>query len=365
MELPRITDLAARQAIDSTRLFREFMRVRRELAAFEGSLFFKKVGAYEYLLHKVRGIIYHKGKRSPATEAECAEFHATKHRLKTRFAILKKNVETNQRMNKAVHVGAVPTEVIEVLTQLEQHGLADKSVILGWPALYAYSQSSGVKLDSVKLEGQKGTLLASHLDTLRVLVQSPKDGSADLLLQLKHSLRAVAEVDASVARHSPWWDLNVRFAPSMSKAAAKRKASAKIKTKTKAPPEDDLTAAKARKVMLLRGKAAASRHATHTDAWANLLGRAPTYEQVVVGKTGKMALMRTLDPKVFVSWEHARQLRRGMYADSEQTEQQIRLVEKLLESSMVTTKLDDAASEALNNEVLALAAAGEVTPDHV
>lgn len=360
MELPRITDLAARQAIDSTRLFREFVRVRRELAAFEGSLFFKKVGAYEYLLHKVRGIIYPKGKRSSATEAECAEFHATKHRLKTRLAILKKNVETNQRMNKAVHAGAVPTKVIEVLTQLEQHGLADKSVILGWPALYAYGQSSGVKLDSVELEGQKGTLLASHLDTLRVLVQSPKDGSADLLL-LQHSLRAVAEVDASAARHSSWWDLHVRFAPSMSKAAAKRKASATIK----APPEDDLTAAKARKVMLLRGKAAASRHVTHIDAWANLLGRAPTYEQVVIGKTGKMALMRTLDPKVFVSWEHARQLRRGMYADSEQTEQQIRLVEELLESSMVTTKLDDAASEALNNEILALTAADEVAPDHV
>ena len=362
MELPRITDLAARQAIDSTRLFREFVRVQRELAAFEGSMFFKEVGAYEYLLHKVRGITSPKGKRSPATEAECAEFRATKHRLKTRLAILKKNVETNQRMNKAVHVGAVPTEIIEVLTQLEQHGLADKSVILGWPALYAYSQSSGVKLDSVKLEGQKGTLLASKLDTLRVLVQSPKGGSADLLLQLKHSLRAVGEVDASAAPHSPWWDLSVRFAPSMSKAVAKRKASAKVKSK--APPEDDLTA-KARKVMLLRGKAAVSRHVTHTDAWANLLGRAPTYEQVVVGKTGKMALMRTLDPKVFVSWEHARQLRRGMYADSEQTEQQIRLVEELLESSMVTTKLDDAASEALNNEVLALAAAGEVAPDHV
>lgn len=361
MELPRITDLAARQAIDSTRLFREFVRVRRELEAFEGSLYFKKVGAYEYLLHKVRGVIHRKGKRSPATEAERAEFQATKHRLKVRLEILKKNVEINQRMNKAVHAGAVPTEVIEVLTQLEHHGLADKSVILGWPALYAYSQSSGVKLDNVKLEGQKGKLLASHPDALRVLVQSPKDGPADLLQQLKHSLRAVAEVEASAARDSPWWDLNVRFAPSMPKAAAKTKASAK----SRKSPEDGLTAAKARKVMLLRVKAAASQHATHTDAWAKLIGRAPTYEQVVVGKTGKMAVMRTLDPKVFVSWEHARQLRRGMCADSEQTEQQIRLVEALLESSMVTTKLDAAASEALNNEVLALAAAGEVTPDRV
>nr|WP_315186512.1 GSU2403 family nucleotidyltransferase fold protein [uncultured Albidiferax sp.] len=342
-------------------MFREFVRVRRELEAFEGSLFFKKVGTYEYLLHKVRGVIHRKGKRSPATEAERAEFQATKHRLKARFEILKRNVETNQRMNKAVHAGVVPTEVIEVLTQLEQHGLADKCVILGWPALYAYSQSSGVKLDSVKLEGQKGKLLASHPDALRVLVQSPKDGPADLLRQLKHSLRAVAEVEANAARHSPWWDLNVRFAPSMPKATAKTKASGKARKSS----EDDLTAAKAQKVMLFQDKAAASQHAMHIDAWAKVLARAPTYEQVVVGKTGRMAVMRTLDPKVFVSWEHARQLRMGMCADSEQTEQQIRLVEGLLESSMVTTKLDDAASEALNNEVLALAAAGEVAHDRV
>lgn len=361
MELPRITDLAARQAIDSTRLFREFMRVRRELEAFEGSLFFKKVGAYEYLLHKVRGVSYPKGKRSPATEAECAEFQATKYRLKARLEILKENVETNQRMNKAVHAGAVPTEVIEVLTQLEQHGLADKSVILGWPALYAYSQSSGVKLDSVKLKGQKGKLLASHPDALLIVVQSPKDGPADLLRQLKHSLRSVAEVEASAARHSLWLELNVRFVPSMPKSAAKTKASAK----TRKSPEDDLTAAKARKMMLFRGKEVASQHAMHTDTWAKLLGRAPAYEQVVVGKTGKMAVMRTLDPKVFVSWEHARQLHRGRCADTEQTEQQIRLVEELLESSMVSTKLEAAASEALNNEVLALAAAGEVAPDRV
>lgn len=45
MELPRITDLAAKQAIDAIRLFREFVRVQRELQAYEGSLFFKKVGA--------------------------------------------------------------------------------------------------------------------------------------------------------------------------------------------------------------------------------------------------------------------------------------------------------------------------------
>ena len=352
MELPRITDLAARQAIDSTRLFREFVRVRRELDAFEGSLFFKKVGAYEYLLHKVRGVIHRKGPRSPATEAEHAEFHATKHRLKARLETLRETVETNQRMNKAVHAGAVPTEVIEVLTQLEQHGLADKSIVLGSPALYAYSQSSGIKLDSVKLEGQKGKLLASHPDTLRVLFQSPNDGPPDLLRQLKHSLRTVAEVEASAAPHPLWRALIVRFTPSKTTIAVKSKSSAKIRKS----PEDGLTAAKASKDILYWATAGA---ATHTDAMARLLERTPTFEQVVVGKTGKMAVMRTLDPKAFLSWAQARPLGRGTWEDGEQTEQQIRLVEQLLEASMVRTKLDDAASEALNNEVHALTAAGE------
>ena len=359
MELPRITDLAARQAIDSMRLFREFVRVRRELDAFEGSLFFKKIGTYEYLLHKVRGEVIYKGKRSTATETEYAEFKVKKSRLKARLETLKLTVETHQRMNKAVHAGAVPTEVIEVLTQLEQQGLAEKCVILGWPALYAYSQSSGIKLASVQLTDQKKKLVTSHPNTLRILVKSPDGGMADLLGQLKSSLRTIAEVEAHAARHSPWWDLKLHFTPAKPKSSSKTKASAKAGKH----PETKLTKGKPRTLMLAVDEAAESQHAMRADTWVKLLEHTPVYEQVVIGKSGRMAVMRTLDPEVFVRVEHASQIHGGRCMDSEQTAQQIQLVEELLKSSMVITKLDDSAKVALNSEVLALIAAEDSTYD--
>lgn len=358
MELPRITDLAARQAIDSTRLFKEYVRVRRELETFEGSQFFKKVGPYEYLLHKVGDTVHRKGKRSPETEAQRAQFQTTKSRLKARLKVLKESVETNQRMNKAVQVGAVPTEIIEVLSQLEEHGLADKSVVVGWPALYAYSQSSGVKLDHVKLWGTEGKLLTRRPDELRVLIKAPADGSKERLRELWQSLKTVADIETSASRDARWLQLLFRFSPSSSKTIAKSKYKAHF---SKSSEKGQMSPRWPQK-FFIETTVMPTQRAAHLEAWTKLLTSAPPYEQVVVGKTGRMAMMRTLDPKLFVSLEQARQ-RQGMDSRSRQTAEPVRLVEEMLEASMLITKLEDAATEVLNEELLALAATDEALPN--
>lgn len=82
-------------------------------------------------------------------------------------------------------------------------------------------------------------------------------------------------------------------------------------------------------------------HSIEVEAWLALLEQTPVYEQAVIGRTGKMAVMRTLDPHLFVRLAHARQLHGDV--DRDQTAQHSQLVEQLLESSMVISKLDGVA----------------------
>lgn len=358
MQLPRVTDLAAKQAIDAIRLFREFVRVQRELQAYEGSLFFKKVGGYEYLLHKLHGRVHYKGTRSAATEAEYAAFNAQKLRLKTRADLLKPNVETQQRMNKAVHAGLVPTEIMEVLTQLERHGLNDKCFVLGGAALYAYCQSSGIQMEGLTMPGQSEALLPRQPDTLCVLVQTPQHGAADLLRQLQHSLRTVAQVEASGALSSSCWVWSFRFDGAAPTASSKKSAHAKTRKLT----ADARNGAKMRNAMP-RQSGSATSHSIEAEAWLALLQQTPVYEQVVIGRTGKMAVMRTLDPQLFVRLAHTRQLHGDV--DADETAQHSQLVEQLLESSLVISKLDGAAQEALDHQLLALAVATEASGDPI
>lgn len=358
MELPRVTDLAAKQAIDAIRLFREFARVQRELQAYEGSLFFKKVGDYEYLLHKLHGRVHYKGTRTAATEVEYAAFNAQKLRLKTRFDLLKPSVETHQRMNKAVHAGSVPTEIIDVLTQLERHGVNHNCLVLGGAALYAYCQSAGIQMEGLTMPGQSEALLPRQPSTLCVLVQTPQPGAADLLRQLQHSLRTVAQLEVSEVLPASFWFWSFRFDGAASNASSQKPAHAKTRKLT----ADARNAAKIRNAMPRQSGSAAS-PSIEAEAWLALLQQTPVCEQVVIGRTGKMAVMRTLDPHLFVRLAHARQLHGDV--DRDQTAQHSQLVEQFLESSMVISKLDGASQTALDHQLLALAADMEVSGDPI
>ena len=87
------------------------------------------------------------------------------------------------------------------------------------------------------------------------------------------------------------------------------------------------------------------------DHLEQLLERTPGFEQVVVGKTGKMAVMRTVDPRLFVSLERALHAVAASVKADEESELPVRLVEQMIDTSMVVTKLDEASTAALSEEV--------------
>ena len=362
MELTRIDDVAARQSIDSMRVYREFVRVRRELNALAGSLFWKKVGEYEYLAHKVGAGTKYKGARSESTEAQFKEYVAKMAKLKSRYESLKATVEASQRMNRAVHAGAVPAEVVDVLTQIEQRGLTERSLVVGTPALYAYSQSSGVSLKAVKLDGKALQVLESAPKCLRVLIQRPEKAESYALSELRRALSKFATIQVGrQKKSSEWVDLLIHFSPRKSKAMGRKTGSTSqvgmVSPDRKEGTSKAMSKAGADRVhacemlKLWRVESEGSWQASEDRRLEQLLERTPGFEQVVVGKTGKMAVMRTVDPRLFVSLERALHAVAASVKADEESELPVRLVEQMIDTSMVVTKLDEASTAALSEEV--------------
>ena len=328
MELPFITEAAARQAIDSTKAFKEYVRVGNELKKLGSSLRWKSVKGYEYLVQREGHRLAYLGKRSPETERKFEEHAKKKMRLETRFKSLRGIVETSQRMNKAVRAGAVPAELIAVLLELDKLDLADRSILLGAPALYAYGQSSGLRIDAIKTPSKRESLVAEAAKCVRVLIEDSDSFASTSFHRLTKSLKRVASVEhaAVKCRSGTGTALDIVF------HLSKKATSDKFSTKTSQKPT--------RKAAPL------------VEPWLDVIRAAPKYEQVVIGKTGKMAFMRTVDPRLFtVSFQRTNALDRSSTRTQELAASQTELVETMLKQHMVNSKIDPAQRALLEKRI--------------
>lgn len=330
MELPLITDAAARQVIDSTKAFKEYVRVRNELKELGSSIRWKNVNGYEYLVQREGHRLAYLGKRSPETEQKHDEHAKKRKRLETRFKSLSGIVETSQRMNKAVRAGAVPAELIEVLLKLDELDLADRSILLGAPALYAYGQSSGLRIDAIKTPSKREGLVAEAAKCVHVLIEDSDSVASTSFRRLTESMKRVASVEHAAVKCGSGTALDIVF------HLSKKAASDKVSTKTSQKPT--LKAARP------------------AEPWLDIIRAAPKYEQVVISKTGKMAFMRTVDPLLFsVSFQCANAFNRVSTRTPELAASQIELVElveTMLKEHMVNSKIDPAQRALLEKRIL-------------
>lgn len=151
---------AIRQLIDSQAIFREFRRSREAAQKFAGGMYFKKEGAYEYLVRTTpKNKQSRIGPRNAATEQQYAAFNEGKAKAESRLQALKLALQDATRMNKALRVGRVPTLVVDVLNALDSAGLADYFTVIGTHALYAYETAAGIIINSGALATQDVDLL--------------------------------------------------------------------------------------------------------------------------------------------------------------------------------------------------------------
>ncbi len=215
------------------------------------------------------------GRRTPETERIYSEFHTRKNALQPRLQSLQSQLIMAQRLNRAVKTGKVPTIVIDILNAFEVAGLAEHFTVIGTHALYAYEAAAGVRIAQGALATQDVDLLWDARKRVRFVAEMKHLG--------KPVLKILQEVDPTFQRKELHNETAINTKGFM------------VDFLRRIPQDGDLHPFRLSDA--------------DEDMWpvqavrAQVLTKAPSFEHVVIGATGKMALMRTVSPKVFVSFK--------------------------------------------------------------
>jgi hypothetical protein len=268
---------AVRQGIDSTTVFTEFRRVQAQARPYAGSMYWKREGAYEYLVktRPRRRTQERLGARSDQTEQVFADYHSRKLALESRLASLQEALTEAERMNKALKAGRTPNLVVAVLQALEDAGLSDHFTVVGTHALYAYETAAGVRI-------VQGALATQDVDLLwdaRKRVQFMSD--------LQH-------LDASVLSVLKRADRSFERKEGQNETAINARGF-EVDFLRRQPVDGDPHPFRFSD--------------DEGDLWpvqairASVLTTASRFEHPVIAVNGRMAMMRTISPQVFVEFK--------------------------------------------------------------
>jgi hypothetical protein len=112
-----ISDNAARQVIDATIIWAEYLKARTAARPYAGGMYWKKEGAYEYLVKTgAKNKQVRMGVRSIQSETIYNEFHKNKAAKESRLASLTAALVETQRQNKALKTGRTPERLVWRIT---------------------------------------------------------------------------------------------------------------------------------------------------------------------------------------------------------------------------------------------------------
>ncbi len=276
MDYVTISELAARQVIDATAVFEEFERSKAEARRYSGGMYWKRQGAYEYLVKTYPDNRQSRlGPKSAETEQTYEQFTAAKQKAEARFKFLKSTLVDMERMNKAVKAGRVPSLVVKVLQAIEDAGLSEHFVVVGTHALYAYETAAGVHIAAGAMATRDVDLLWDARRRVRFISDMAKlDQSMLAVLRQAEPSFVRKEGQAETAITSTGFEVDfLRRMPEGDDPHPVRFTA----------DEDDLWPVQAPRAGVLTG--------------------APRFEQVVISVTGQMARMRTISPESFVEFK--------------------------------------------------------------
>lgn len=276
MDYLPLPDNAARQLIDSTTVFDEFMRVRAQARTYAGGMYWKRQGDYEYLVKTQPDNRQSRvGPRSPETEAIYREFSTRKQDAETRLKSLRSALSDAERLNKALKVGRVPSLVVAVLQTIEDVGLGPHFTVVGTHALYAYETAASVRIVQGALATQDVDLLWDARKRVRFMTDMGKLDSSMLgVLQRADATFVRKEGQNETAINARGFEVDfLRRQPEGDDPHPFRFSG----------DEGDLWPVQAVR--------------------ASVLTNAPRFEHVVISATGRMTLMRTIAPESFVEFK--------------------------------------------------------------
>ena len=279
MDAPSYYELdedAARQSINASTIYAEYRRTLEAARPYMGGMYWKKVGAYEYLTKTGKGSSQTSvGPRGERTEAIYADFQSRKAPLMQRLEALEASLVQAERYNKAAKAGRVPNNVVAVLRAIERHGLGDNFTVVGTHALFAYEAAAGVRI----VEKALATVDVDLLWDARKRVQFETtvkrlDRSVLSILQEADKSFTRMELQKETAVNDKGFQVDfLRRIPEGKDPHPYRLTD----------DLDDMWPVQARR--------------------ANILTEAPRFAYPVISQVGEIALMRTVSPQVFIQFK--------------------------------------------------------------
>ena len=313
MDYLPLPDSAARQVIDSTTVFDEFVRVHAQARQYAGGMYWKRQKDYQYLVKTQPDNRQQRiGPRSPETERIFEEFTARKSEVEARLKSLKGALNDAERLNKALKAGRVPSMVVSVLQTIENAGLGEHFTVVGTHALYAYETAAGVRIVQGALATQDVDLLWDARRRVRFLTHLGKlDSSMLRVLQLADPTFQRKEGQNETAINAKGFEVDfLRRQPEGDDPHPFRFSD----------DEGDLWPIQAMR--------------------ASVLTNASRFEHVVISATGRMTLMRTIAPEAFVEFKRwmAEKAPQRPEAKRRRDRRQAAIVQTLLDEGLLVSQ---------------------------
>ncbi len=127
-----ISDNAARQIIDASSIWAEYLKALTSAQPYAGGMYWKKEAGYEYLVKTLaRNRQQRLGARSAQSEKIYEEFHKHKLARGDRLDSLAAALLETQRQNRALKAGRTPEIVVALLNAVREAGLEAHFIVVG------------------------------------------------------------------------------------------------------------------------------------------------------------------------------------------------------------------------------------------
>jgi len=267
-----------RQFIDAETVFLATAKAQKAAAEVRGSMLWRELRGKSTLIRTSASSAQKSlGPRSAETEAIYTSFMARKQSAQERQKALKAQLAIQQRLNRALRVGRVPNVVVGVLNALENMGVQEHFMVVGTHALYAYETAAGVRIAQEALATRDVDMLFDTRKRIAFFTAMKKlDSSLIGVLRKVDPSFEVVEGQLYTARNQDGFEVDII------RRAAKDADPHPLRMSN---VEDDFWA-----VQVSMGEK---------------LQSARRMDQVVVGTSGEMALMRTVHPLDFARIKQA------------------------------------------------------------
>ena len=264
---------AARQYLDAVAVFEAVEQAVQDTSEVRGGMYWHKSG---YLVRtSTTGAEKGLGARSPENERIYDAFMQRKRSTEERLAGLKRSLQDQRRLNRALRVGRVDPIVVDLLNRLEVSKLSAHFRVVGTHALYAYEAAAAVIFDNDTVATRDIDLLwdvsrrvrfatqLSRLDSSMIGILRKVDSTFRVLDRQKYTAVNQAGFQVDILRREP-----IGHDPHPHRLSA---------------DEDDFWVAQA--------------------PGAHVLLDSPPFTAVIVASNGDMARMNTLHPLTFARFK--------------------------------------------------------------